>query len=134
MEQGSRVYFEPLAVGFTSVPETFGVFARQCSSWSRWMIEGLRTVPPWRQQHGLAKIFTGLDVAIPFLDAAYVFLWIPGLVLACFGQFWIVGPMTIAVIPLTLAVYAVLYHYQNKRVFQPLGSGSEGTASTSSSS
>ena len=29
--------------------------------------------------------------------------------------------MTIAVIPLTLAVYAVLYHYQNKRVFQPLG-------------
>jgi poly-beta-1,6-N-acetyl-D-glucosamine synthase len=29
--------------------------------------------------------------------------------------------MTIAVIPLTLAVYAVLYHYQNKRVFRPLG-------------
>ena len=121
MEQGSRVYFEPLAVGFTSVPETFTVFARQRSRWSRGMIEGLRTVPPWRQQHGLAKVFTGLDVAIPFLDAAYVFLWIPGLVLACFGKFWIVGPMTLAVIPLTLAVYAVLYHYQNKRVFQPLG-------------
>ena len=121
MEQGARVYFEPLAVGFTSVPETFTVFARQRSRWSRGMIEGLRTVPPWRQQHGLAKVFTGLDVAIPFLDAAYVFLWIPGLVLACFGEFWIVGPMTIAVIPLTLAVYAVLYHYQNKRVFQPLG-------------
>lgn len=121
MEQGSRVYFEPLAVGFTSVPETFTVFARQRSRWSRGMIEGLRTVPPWRQQRGLAKVFTGLDVAIPFLDAAYVFLWIPGLVLACFGVFWIVGPMTIAVIPLTLAVYAVLYHYQNTRVFQPLG-------------
>ena len=27
MEQGARVYFEPLAVGFTSVPETFTVFA-----------------------------------------------------------------------------------------------------------
>lgn len=121
MEQGARMYFEPLAVGFTSVPETFTVFARQRSRWSRGMIEGLRTVPPWRQQHGLAKVFTGLDVAIPFLDAAYVFLWIPGLVMACFGEFWIVGPMTIAVIPLTLAVYAVLYHYQNKRVFQPLG-------------
>ena len=121
MEQGARIYFEPLAVGFTSVPETFTVFARQRSRWSRGMIEGLRAVPPWRQQHGLAKVFTGLDVAIPFLDAAYVFLWIPGLVLACFGKFWIVGPMTIAVIPLTLAVYAVLYHYQNKRVFRPLG-------------
>ena len=134
MEQGSRVYFEPLAVGFTSVPETFTVFARQRSRWSRGMIEGLRTVPPWRQQHGLAKVFTGLDVAIPFLDAAYVFLWIPGLVLACFGEFWIVGPMTLAVIPLTLAVYAVLYHYQNKRVFQPLGSGSGGIGFISSSS
>ena len=121
MEQGARIYFEPLAVGFTNVPESFRVFARQRSRWSRGMIEGLRAVPPWRQQHGLAKVFTGLDVAIPFLDAAYVFLWIPGLMLACFGKFWIVGPMTIAVIPLTLAIYAVLYHYQNKRVFQPLG-------------
>ena len=29
--------------------------------------------------------------------------------------------MTIAVIPLTLAAHAVRYHYQNRRVFQPLG-------------
>jgi len=121
MENGARVYFEPLSVGFTSVPETFRVFARQRARWSRGMIEGLRTVPPWRQQHGLAKVFTALDVTIPFLDAAYVFLWVPGLILACFGYFWIVGPMTIAVIPLTLGVYALLFHYQNKRVFKPLG-------------
>jgi biofilm PGA synthesis N-glycosyltransferase PgaC len=121
METGARVYFEPLAVSFTNAPETFQVFARQRSRWARGMIEGLRMVPPWRQQHGLAKVFTALDIAIPLLDTAYVFLWIPGLVLACFGYFWIVGPMTIAVLPLTIGVYAMLFHFQNTRVFKPLG-------------
>jgi biofilm PGA synthesis N-glycosyltransferase PgaC len=50
-----------------------------------------------------------------------VFVWIPGLVLACFGIFWIIGPMTAAVLPLTLAVYGILYRYQRRQVFEPLG-------------
>jgi len=121
MQDGSPIYFEPMAVSFTTVPEGLKVFARQRSRWARGMIEGLQTVPPWRQQKGLARVFTALDVAIPFLDTAYILIWIPGLILAFFGYFWIVGPMTIAVLPLTLCVYALLYHYQNKRVFKPLG-------------
>ena len=121
MRNGARVYFEPLAVSFTSVPDSLGGLARQRSRWARGMLEGLRTVPPWRQQRGLARVLTAVDLAIPLLDTAYIFLWIPGVVLACFGLFWIVGPMTVAVIPLTLAVYTVLFHYQRRRVFKPLG-------------
>ncbi|MHB8218732.1 MAG: glycosyltransferase family 2 protein [Acidimicrobiales bacterium] len=121
MRNGARVYYEPLAVAFTTVPESFIGFGRQRARWARGMLEGLRAVPPWRQQHGLARVLTGIDVAIPLLDTAYVFLWIPGVVLACFGILWIAGPMTVAVIPVTLAVYAVLFRHQRRRVFEPLG-------------
>ena len=47
--------------------------------------------------------------------------WLPGLILACFGIFWLVGPMTIAVLPLTALAYGVLFHRQWHHVFQPLG-------------
>ncbi len=39
----------------------------------------------------------------PWLDAAFTFVWLPGLVLALTGRFWIVGPYTILVIPLSFA-------------------------------
>lgn len=58
---------------------------------------------------------------IPFLDTAYVLAWVPGLVLACFGYYWLVGPMTIAVVPLTVLAYAFLFRRQWRDVFKPLG-------------
>ncbi len=121
LNNGAKVFFEPLAVAFTSAPETLRVLARQRSRWARGMIEGLRTVPPWRHQNGYARVLTGFNLMIPLLDTAYVLLWLPGLVLALFGVYWIVGPMTVAVLPVTLLVYGVLFHYQNQRVFKPLG-------------
>jgi poly-beta-1,6-N-acetyl-D-glucosamine synthase len=121
MRSGARIYYEPLAVAFTTAPETISQFARQRARWARGMLEGLRTVPPWRQQHGFARVLTTIDLVIPLLDSAYVLVWIPGLVLACFGIFWIVGPITLAVMPVTLAVYCLLYRYQRRQVFEPLG-------------
>jgi poly-beta-1,6-N-acetyl-D-glucosamine synthase len=121
MRAGGRIYFEPLAVAFTTAPETGRQFARQRARWARGMLEGLRTVPPWRQQHGFARVLTTIDLVIPLLDVTYVFVWIPGLVLACFGIFWIVGPITLAVLPVTLIVYNLLYRFQRRRVFEPLG-------------
>ena len=89
--------------------------------WARGMIEAIRTVPPWRQTSGFAKALTAIDLVIPLLDTTYVFLWIPGVVLACFGIFWFVGPVTVAVLPVTLLVYGILSHHQRKYVFKPLG-------------
>lgn len=121
INNGASVFFEPLAVAFTSAPESLKVLARQRSRWARGMIEGLRSVPPWRHQNGYAKVLTGFNLVIPLLDVAYVCLWLPGVVLACFGIFWFVGPMTVAVLPMTFLVYGILFHYQNHRVFKPLG-------------
>jgi poly-beta-1,6-N-acetyl-D-glucosamine synthase len=85
------------------------------------MIEGLRTVPPWQQPSRLTRALTAVDLAIPFLDTAYVFAWLPGLVLACFGIFWLVGPMTMAVLPPTALVCGTLLRRQWRDVFKPLG-------------
>ena len=121
LREGRRVFYEPLAVAFTSAPEDLRTFARQRSRWARGMIEGLRTVPPWHQPRRMARVLTGIDLAIPFLDTAYVLAWVPGLILACFGYYWLVGPMTIAVVPLTLFAYGVLFVRQWRGVFKPLG-------------
>jgi biofilm PGA synthesis N-glycosyltransferase PgaC len=116
-----RVFYEPLAVAFTSAPEDVRSFARQRSRWARGVIEGLRTVPPWTQPRPMARVLTAVDMTIPFLDTAYIIAWLPGLILACFGIFWLVGPMTIAVLPLTAFAYGVLFHRQWHHVFKPLG-------------
>jgi biofilm PGA synthesis N-glycosyltransferase PgaC len=116
-----RIYYEPLAVAFTSAPERLRGLVRQRSRWARGMLEGISAVPPWRQPRGMARALTGIDLAIPLLDLAYVFVWLPGLVLACFGCFWFVGPMTVAVLPMTVLVYGLLLHFQRRRVLEPLG-------------
>lgn len=114
-----KTYFEPLAVAFTSVPNTIRVFARQRSRWARGMIEALKRTKPWQQPKIYTKYLTGINLIMPYLDLSYTFFWLPGLILACFGFFWIVGPATLLVLPLTFISYSVLYAYQ-KYVFRKL--------------
>jgi len=114
-----RTYFEPLAVAFTSVPDKIRVFARQRSRWARGMIEALKITKPWQQPKIYTKCLTGINLLMPYLDLSYTFFWLPGLILAFFGFFWIVGPFTLLVLPLTVLGYSVLYKYQ-KYVFRKL--------------
>lgn len=58
---------------------------------------------------------------MPYLDFVYTFCWIPGLILAFFGFYWIVGPLTLLVLPLTIISYSLLYTYQRNYVFKNLG-------------
>ncbi|AEG59859.1 glycosyltransferase family 2 protein [Desulforamulus ruminis] len=114
-----KTYFEPLAVAFTNVPNTVHVFARQRSRWARGMIEALKITKPWQQPQIYTKYLTGINLIMPYLDLAYTFFWLPGLILSFFGIFWIVGPATLLVLPLTLLSYSILYIYQ-KHVFRNL--------------
>lgn len=114
-----RVYFEPLAVAFTDVPESFRHLVRQRSRWARGMIEALKLLKPWNHPSVYAKYLTGCNLLMPYLDLVYTFCWLPGLVLAFFGIFWIVGPATLLVLPLTFIQNFILYRYQS-RVFRSL--------------
>ncbi|WP_411502423.1 glycosyltransferase family 2 protein [Brevibacillus centrosporus] len=116
---GWKVYFEPLAVAFTEVPETFTHFFRQRSRWARGMIEALKVIKPWQQPLAYTKYLTGCNFVMPYIDIVYTFVWLPGLVLAFFGSYWIVGMTTLLVLPLTLLQNSVLYRYQ-RNVFRVL--------------
>jgi len=114
LKENNKVYFEPTAISFTEVPSSFKHLIRQRSRWARGMVEALKNTKPWQQPNMYLKFLTGVDLAIPYLDFIYTFFWIPGLILAFFGIFWIVGPMTLLVLPLTFGSYFILYQYQRK--------------------
>jgi len=119
LKNNGKVYFEPLAVAFTEVPAKFKHFFRQRSRWARGMIEALKLIKPWQHPVKYIKYLTGINLIMPYLDVVYTFCWIPGLVLAMFGVYWIIGPMTLLVLPLALLQNFILYSYQ-KGVFRDL--------------
>lgn len=114
-----RVYFEPHAVAFTDVPISLKHLARQRSRWARGMIEALKVVKPWQQPLGYIKYLTSINLIMPYLDIIYTFVWMPGLILALFGKYYVVGPMTIFVLPLAIMQNYILYRYQ-RDVFKSL--------------
>jgi biofilm PGA synthesis N-glycosyltransferase PgaC len=134
MRQGARVYYEPSAVAFTAAPNRLVHLARQRAPWARGMIEGIRSVRPWNQPRWLLRFLTAIDLLIPALDVAYALVWLPGLALAATGRYWIVGPYTLAVLPLTLVVNAILYRFQRRGSSTCSASGSGATPSAFSDS
>lgn len=114
LKKNRRVYYEPTAISFTEVPSSFKHLARQRSRWARGMIEALKETKPWEQPNIFLKYLTGVDLVLPYLDFVYTFCWLPGLILAFFGIYWIVGPMTLFVLPLTFGSYFILYEYQRR--------------------
>jgi len=121
ISSGWRIGFEPTAIGFTTAPLTFKGFYRQRKRWARGMIEGLK-------QHGhlvwkssrLSAFFVGIDFIIPFIDLFYAFVFLPGVVLALFGHYYIAGPQTLLVLPMAFLIVLIMFKKQ-KAVFNHLG-------------
>jgi biofilm PGA synthesis N-glycosyltransferase PgaC len=121
IEHGGRVAFEPTAVAFTSVPTSLRRFTVQRQRWARGMIEGLNTHgASLLRRHGLWVHSVLADAIFPFLDLTYTLAVPAGMVLAAFGNFAIVGPLTLAVLPLNLGMCAALFA-RERRVFAELG-------------
>jgi biofilm PGA synthesis N-glycosyltransferase PgaC len=120
IKSGWRIGFEPTAIGFTVAPTDAKGFYRQRKRWARGMIEGLK-------QHGhlvwrcsrLSAFFVAIDFIIPFIDFFYAFVFLPGVILALFGFYYIVGPLTLLVLPIAFLIVLVMYKKQ-KAVFDAL--------------
>ena len=121
INSGWRVGFEPTAIGFTSAPETSQGFYQQRKRWARGMIESLKRHGHlvWKSSR-LSAFFVGVDFIIPFVDLFYAFVFLPGIILALFGHYYIVGPATLLVVPLAFLIVTVMYKKQ-KAVFNELG-------------
>ena len=121
IEHGGRTAFEPTAVAFTTVPTSLRRFTIQRQRWARGMIEGLNTHgATLLRRRGLWVHSVAADAIFPFLDLTYTLAIPAGLVLAAFGNFAIVGPMTLAVLPLNLVMCGALFA-RERAVFAELG-------------
>jgi poly-beta-1,6-N-acetyl-D-glucosamine synthase len=121
IEHGGRVAFEPTAVAFTTVPAGLRRFTIQRQRWARGMIEGLNTHgASLLRRRGLWVHSVAADAIFPFLDVTYTLAVPVGIVLAATGNFAIVGPMTLAVLPLNLAMCGALF-VRERAVFAELG-------------
>jgi biofilm PGA synthesis N-glycosyltransferase PgaC len=121
MRQGGRVGYERTAIAFTGAPENAKAFARQRRRWARGMIEGLR-------EHGGALLAGGrsnvhavlVNFVFPYVDVVYSIAFPIGIVLALFGNFAIIGPMTLAVLPLNVGLSMIMFHL-SKQSFDEVG-------------
>jgi poly-beta-1,6-N-acetyl-D-glucosamine synthase len=113
LERGGRTTYEPSAVAFTEAPTTLRTLARQRRRWARGMIEGLRTYGRTLLRQRLPYVHSvAVDAIFPYLDLSFTFVFIPGLVLAAFGDYAIVGPTTLAVLPLNVVISGIMYRRQ----------------------
>lgn len=113
LHDGGSATFEATAFAFTGVPENLGAFARQRRRWARGMIEGLREYGgPLVNRRRLYSYAVGVNWGFPYLDFIFTFVWIPGLLLALTGNFLIVGPMALAVLPITTVMSLVMFTRQ----------------------
>ncbi|QWD67151.1 glycosyltransferase family 2 protein [Polynucleobacter sp. MWH-Aus1W21] len=106
---GYRVGHAEDAIAFTNCPETLKAFIKQRQRWSRGLIESFKVNPMILLKPRLSTIYIWWNTMFPFMDIAYSLGFIPGLVLACFGYFWIVGPMTLSILPMALALNLYMY-------------------------
>jgi biofilm PGA synthesis N-glycosyltransferase PgaC len=121
MREGGRVGYERTAIAFTGAPEDAASFARQRRRWARGMIEGLR-------EHGGALLTGGrsnmhavlVNFVFPYVDVVYSIAFPIGILLALTGNFAIVGPMTLAVLPLNIALSMIMFHL-SKQSFDEVG-------------
>jgi poly-beta-1,6-N-acetyl-D-glucosamine synthase len=115
LERGGRTSYEPSAVAFTEAPVTLRTLARQRRRWARGMIEGLRTYGRTLLRQRLPYVHSvAVDMLFPYLDVTFTLAFIPGIVLAMFGNYAIVGPTTLAVLPLNLVISGIMYRRQRK--------------------
>lgn len=114
LARGYRVGYAENACLFTNAPDTWRQFIRQRQRWSRGLVEAFKA--DWRLlfRPRMATLFIWWNLMFPYLDLVYTVAFIPGIVLALFGIYWIVGPMTLLVLPLGMLINYVMYSIQVK--------------------
>lgn len=113
LERGYRVGFAENACLFTNAPEAWRQFIRQRQRWSRGLIEAFKA--HWRLlfRRRMSTLFIWWNLSFPYLDLVYTFIFIPGVVLALAGYYFIAGPLTLLVLPLAMLVNFIMYRIQN---------------------
>ena len=114
LKKDYRIGYAEDAIVFTNVPTTFRQFAQQRKRWSRGMIEAIHHHEDLLFKARLSTMFIWWNLLFLPLDFTYSFIFLPGIVLAVFGYYYIAGPMTLAVLPLAGLWNLVIYRTQSR--------------------
>ncbi len=114
LETGARIGYCEEACLFTQAPERLGQFARQRQRWSRGLMEAFAR--HWRLlfKARLSTLFIWWNLLFLPMDLVYTLVFIPGVVAALFGYYWIVGLMTLLVLPLAVVWNAIIFRVQRQ--------------------
>lgn len=114
LNRGYRVGFAEDACLFTNAPDTWPQFIRQRQRWSRGLVEAFKLNWSLLFKPRMTTLFIWWNLLFFYLDIVYTIFFIPGLILALFGIYWIAGPMTLIVLPLAMMVNYVMYGIQTE--------------------
>ena len=120
LARGYRVGYAEDAIVFTDAPTSFRQFYQQRKRWSRGLIEALQRHRSLLLKPRLSTLFVWWNCLFLPLDLTFTFIFIPGLVAALLGHFWIAGPQTLLLLPLALVWNGVIFNIQRK-MFQSKG-------------
>lgn len=112
LERDYRIGYADNALAFTNVPEGFRQFALQRKRWSRGLMEAFKAHWGLLFKRRMSTLFIWWNVCFLPLDLVYCFVFIPGLILAMFGYYYIAGPLTLAVLPLAALWNIVIFRIQ----------------------
>jgi biofilm PGA synthesis N-glycosyltransferase PgaC len=93
---------------------------RQRQRWSRGLIEAFKAHWQLLFKARMSTLFVWWNLLFPYLDLAFTLAFIPGLLLALFGIYWIAGPLTLFLLPLAGIVNGVMFGIQ-RRMFEEQG-------------
>lgn len=114
LREGHRVGYCEDAITFTNAPTTLRQFIRQRQRWSRGLIEAFKTHGGLLFRRRMSTLFIWWNLLFPYMDLVYTLVFIPGLLLACFGIYWLAGPMTLLVLPMAGLVNYLMYAIQSR--------------------
>ena len=109
LDAGHRVGHAENALAFTDCPNTLSKFINQRRRWSRGLMEAFKITPTILFKPRLSTLYIWWNTLFPFMDIAFTFGFIPGMILACFGIYWIAGPMTLSLLPMAFLLNWQMY-------------------------
>lgn len=120
LKRGYRVGHCEDACLFTNVPDKLSQFINQRRRWARGMLEAFRMHPDILRTRRMSTVFIYWNMLFPLMDLVFTLAFIPGILLACFGIYWIAGPMTLALLPLTVLINYLMF-YIGRGMFKEQG-------------
>jgi biofilm PGA synthesis N-glycosyltransferase PgaC len=114
LERGWRVFHEPLAIAFTTEAISTRSLGRRRARAAVGLVDAMREAGVKSLRFPFSRFLTVVDAGAPLLDLCFTACWLPAVVLAVLGHAGLVGWYLLFVVPLSLAMTAIVRRNHNE--------------------